>query len=97
MLIDSNCEIQEITFFLDNRFLRDTTIPKKDVPYTVFTVNTLFEAAAAGKVYKLKGLLTFLQHTSKHLTDWDFRGEQGHLPHKIRPYMTDMPSKNNHH
>ncbi|XP_012691633.2 LOW QUALITY PROTEIN: transient receptor potential cation channel subfamily V member 1-like [Clupea harengus] len=54
-------------------FLSDTRIPKQDVSYRVFTIQPLFDAAAAGNVYKLKGLLKYLQHTSKHLTDWDLR------------------------
>lgn len=82
-------EITKCPCFPVNRFLSDTRIPKQDVSYRVFTIQPLFDAAAAGNVYKLKGLLKYLQHTSKHLTDWDLRGEQRHLSHKIsqRPYI----------
>ncbi|KAL2095774.1 hypothetical protein ACEWY4_007922 [Coilia grayii] len=54
-------------------FQSETKLSGDDVPYRVFTVQTLFEAAASGNIYKLDGLLTFLQHTSQHLTDWDLR------------------------
>ncbi|XP_062408672.1 transient receptor potential cation channel subfamily V member 1-like isoform X3 [Sardina pilchardus] len=51
----------------------DIAVPEEDVPYTVFTIHTLFDAAADGDKYKLKGLQNYLQHTSKHLTDWELR------------------------
>ncbi|XP_048121416.1 transient receptor potential cation channel subfamily V member 1-like isoform X5 [Alosa alosa] len=54
-------------------FLSDRAVQNDDVPYTVFTIHTLFDAAADGDKNKLKGLLTYLKHTSKCLTDWEFR------------------------
>ncbi|XP_041919361.1 transient receptor potential cation channel subfamily V member 1-like isoform X5 [Alosa sapidissima] len=54
-------------------FLSDIAVQNDDVPYTVFTIHTLFDAAADGDKNKLKGLLTYLKHTSKCLTDLEFR------------------------
>ncbi|XP_063061485.1 transient receptor potential cation channel subfamily V member 1-like [Engraulis encrasicolus] len=54
-------------------FQSEIKLSKEDAPDRVFTIQVLFDAAASGDVYQLDGLLSFLQRTSRKLTDLNFR------------------------